>query len=141
MKALFNVVITNKKDKKDTCYFNTATAVYMTHNFNLYIMLDLDNQTVDIKTANSIVFRIQSTGTIDLYVFVENKHMYIKLINVYYLPKLNANLILFGVFEEKGCKFRAVDNFLQIKNKKDNIVLELIRNNSVYLVQQPKLPA
>lgn len=105
MKALFNVVITNKKNKKDTWYLNIATTVYMTHNFNFYITLNLDNQTVDIKTANNIVFKIQSASTIDLYILVENEHIYIKLINVYYLPKLDANLILFGVFEEKGCKF------------------------------------
>ncbi len=48
-------------------------------------MLDLDNQTVDIETANCTVLRIQSVGTIDNHV-VENEHMHIELNNVHYLP-------------------------------------------------------
>lgn len=72
---------------------------------------------------------------------MEKKHIYIKLINVHYLLKLDANLILFGVFKEKKCKFWAVDGLLQIKDKKNNIVLNLIGNNSVNPFQQPKLLA
>ena len=67
--------------------------------------------------------------------------MHIELNNVHYLPELNANLISLGVLEEKKCEFRAVDGLLQIKNKKDDIVLESIRDNAVYLLQQSKLPA
>ena len=67
--------------------------------------------------------------------------MNIELSNVDYLPELDANLISLGVLEEKRCEFRAVDSLLQIKNKQEDIMLESIRSNAVYLLQQPKLPA
>ena len=48
--------------------------------------------------------------------------MQIELSNVHYLPELDANLISFGVLEEKGWAFRAVNGLLQIKDKEDDIV-------------------
>lgn len=141
MKALFNVAITNKKDKEDTWYLDTAAAVHMTHDLSLYITPDLDNQTVDIETADGIVLRTQGAGTIDLHVLVKNEHMHIELSNVHYLPELDANLISLGILVEKGGEFRAVDGLLQIKDKEDDIVLESIRDNTVYPLRQPKLSA
>lgn len=64
--------------------------------------------------------------------------MLIQLSNVYYLPKLNINLISFSIFEGKKCEFQAVNSFLQINNRDINIVLKLIRENSIYLLLQPK---
>lgn len=58
IKALFNIAIINKKDKKNIQYFNIVAAIDMTYNFNLYIISNIDNQTINIKTANSISFRI-----------------------------------------------------------------------------------
>lgn len=58
--------------------------------------------------------------------------MLIQLSNVHYLPKLDANLISLDVLEGKGCEFRAVNDLLQIKDKDNDIVLESIRDNSVY---------
>ena len=67
--------------------------------------------------------------------------MQIELSNVHYLPELDANLISLGVLEQKGCAFRAVNGLLQIKDKEDDIVLESIRENTVYPLRQPKLLA
>ncbi len=67
--------------------------------------------------------------------------MYIELSNVHYLPKLDANLISLKELEEKMCDFGAKDDLLQIKNKKDDILLESIKDNSVNRLQQPKRPA
>lgn len=58
IKALFNVVVTNEKDKEHIWYFNIAIAIYMIHNFSFYITLNLDNQTINIKTINDIILRI-----------------------------------------------------------------------------------
>lgn len=61
-------------------------------------------------------------GTINFYVFVENEYIYIKLSNVYYLHKLDINLILFKIFKEKMCEFWAINDLLKIKNKKKDII-------------------
>lgn len=58
MKALLNVVVTNKKNKKDTWYLDIAITIYMTYNLSFYIMPNLDNQTTNIKTMDSTIFRI-----------------------------------------------------------------------------------
>lgn len=58
MIALFNIVVTNKKDKKDTWYLDTAVAVHMTYDFSLYITPNLDNQIVDIKIADNTILKI-----------------------------------------------------------------------------------
>ncbi len=113
----------------------------MTHDLSLYITPDFDNQTADIETANGTVLGTQGAVTIGLHVLVENEHMHIELSNVHYLPKLDANLISLGILEEKRCEFRALDGLLQIKDKEDDIVLESIRDNAVYPLQKPKLPA
>lgn len=105
MKALFNVTVIKKKDKKDIWYLDKAAAVYITHNFSFYIMPDLDNQTINIKTVDGTIFRIQGTDTIDLYISMKNKYIYIKLSNIYYLSKLDTNLILLGILEKKRCEF------------------------------------
>ena len=139
MKALSNIAVSNKKDKEDTWYLDTAAAVHMTHDLSLYITPDLDHQTVDIETADGTVLKTQGAGTIDLHVLVENKEMLIQLSNVHYLPELDANLISLGVLEGKGCEFRAVNGLLQIKDKDNDIVLESIRDNSVYPLLQPRL--
>ncbi len=141
MKALSNITVTNKKDKEDTWYQDTAAAVYMTHDLSLYITADLDNQTADIETANGNVLWTQGAGTIDLHDLVENEHMHIELSNVHYLPELDTNLISLEVLEEKRCEFRAVDELLQIKDKKDDIILKSIRDNAVYPLHQLKLQA
>lgn len=60
--------------------------------------------------------------------------MLIQLSNVHHLPELDANLISLGVPEKKICEFRAVNGLLQIKYTDNNIVLESIRDNSVYLL-------
>lgn len=57
IKALFNIAVTNKKDEKDTWYFDIAIAIYKMPNLNPYIMLNLDNQTVDIEIAGGTVLR------------------------------------------------------------------------------------
>lgn len=134
-------MVTNKGDKEDTLYLNIAAAVYMTHNLSLYITTDPDNQTVDIKTMNGTVLKTQSASTIDLYVLVENEHMHIKPSNIYYLSNLDANLILLGILEEKRCEFQSVDGLLQIEDKEDNIMLESIRDDTMYPLQQPKFQA
>ncbi len=72
---------------------DTAAVANMPHDFSLYITPDLDNQTADIETANSIDLRTQGAGTIDLHILVKNEHMYMELSNVHYLPELDANLI------------------------------------------------
>ena len=105
MKALCNVTVTNKKEKENTWYLDTAASIHMTHDLNLYITPDLKNQTVDIDSANDIVLRTQGAGTIDLHVLIENGHMHIELSNVHYLPKLNANLISLEVLKRKGVSF------------------------------------
>ena len=43
---------------------------------------------------------------------MKKEHMHIELSNVYYLLKLDANLILFGVIKKKSCKFCALDSLL-----------------------------
>lgn len=68
-------------------------------------MFNLNNQTINIKTIDNIIFRIQSTSIIDFYIFVENKHMHIKLSNIFYLSKLDTNLILLKIFKKKKYKF------------------------------------
>lgn len=55
--------------------------------------------------------------------------MLIQLTNIYYLPKLDTNLILFGVFKKKKCEFYVVNSFLLIKDKDNDIVLKSIRDN------------
>ena len=112
IKALSNVGITNNKDKENTWYFNTAATVHMTHDFSLYITPDLDHQTAKIETADGTILKTQDAGTIDLCVSVGNEHIQIKLSNVHYLPKLDANLILLGVLEERGCEFCTVNGLL-----------------------------
>lgn len=64
--------------------------------------------------------------------------MLVQLSNIYYLPKLNANLISVSIFKGKKCEFRAVKGLLQIKNRDSNIVFKLIKDNSMYLLLQPK---
>lgn len=58
MKTLFNIAVTNKKDKEDIWYLNIAIAIHIMHNFSFYIILNLNNQIINIKTANSIIFKI-----------------------------------------------------------------------------------
>lgn len=57
IKALFNIAVTNKKDKKDIQYFNTIAIIYIIHNSSFYIMLNLNNQTIDIKTTDSTILK------------------------------------------------------------------------------------
>lgn len=60
--------------------------------------------------------------------------MLIQLSNVYYLPKLNANLISFNILKGKKCQFCTINSLLQLKNKDNNIVLKSIRDNCMYLL-------
>ena len=140
MKVLSNVGITNNKDKENTWYLDTAAAIHMTHNLSLYITPDLDHQTAKIETADDTILKMQDASTIDLCVSIGNEYIQIKLSNIHFLPKMDANLILFEVLEEKGCEFCIVNGFLQIKDKKNNIVMESIKDNGVYPLWQPKLP-
>lgn len=39
------------------------------------------------------------------------------------------------------CKFRAINGFLQIKDKENYIVLKSIWDNTLYPLLQPRLPA
>lgn len=55
MKALSNIAVSNKKNKENTWYLDTAAAVHMTHDLSLYITPNLDHQTVEIKTADGTV--------------------------------------------------------------------------------------
>lgn len=115
MKALSNIAVSNKKDKKnkkDIWYLDIAVAIYMTHNLRFYITPHLDHQTANIEIADSTILKMEGAKTIDLYVFIENEYKYIELRNVYYLLELDQNLISFRVFEEKKCKFYIVDNLL-----------------------------
>ena len=112
MKDLSNIAITNNKEKQNTWYLDTTAAVHMTHNLSLYITLDLDHQTIKIETADSTILKTQDAGTIDLHVSAGNEHTQIELNNIYYLPKLDANLISFGVLKEKRCGFHAVNGLL-----------------------------
>ena len=104
----------------------------MTHDFSLYFTPVLDHQMVEMVTAEGIILKIQVAGTIDFYVLVSNKHTQIELSNVYYLPKLDTNLISLGVLDEKRCEFRTTNGLLPIKDKEDEIVIESIRDNGVY---------
>ena len=112
MKALSNNIVSNKNDKGNSFYLDTAIVVYITHDLRLYIISHLDDQTVVIETEDDIILKTQSARTIDLYLLVDNKKMLIELSNVQYLPELNTNLISLVIFEEKGCEFCAVDGFL-----------------------------
>lgn len=141
IKAFSDVAIKNNKDKDNTWYLNTAAVVYMTHDLCLYITPDLDHQKAKIKIANSTILKMQGAGIIYLHILVGNEHTQIELSNVHYLPELDANLISLGVLEEKRCEFRAINDLLQIKDKDDDIVMESIRDNGVYPLWQPKLPA
>lgn len=141
MKALSNVAVINIKDKENTWYLDIASAIYMTHNLNLYITPNLDYPRADIEIVDVTILRTQNASTIKLHFLVGNEYIQIKLSNVHYLSELDANLILFGVLEEKGYAFCVVNGFLQIKDKEDNIVLESIRENTVYPLRQTKLPA
>lgn len=58
-----------------------------------------------------------------------------ELSNVQYLPKLDANLIPLGVFKGKKCEFPDMNSLLQIKNRKNDFVLECIKANTVHLLQ------
>ena len=118
---------------------NIAAVVHITHDLSLYITTDLDYQTVDIETADGTILKTQGAGTMDLYIFVENKELLIHLSNVHYLPDLDANLISLDVLKGKGCKFRVVNSLLQIKDKDNDIVLKSIRDNHVYSLLQPRL--
>lgn len=64
--------------------------------------------------------------------------MHIRLYNNNYLLKLNTNLILFEVLEEKKSEFCIIDGFLQIKKEENDIVFKSIKDNTIYLLQQPK---
>lgn len=134
MKALSNVAVINTKNKENIWYLDIAAVVHMTCDLSLYITLNLDYQTVDIEIADSTILKIQDAKTINLHILVGNEHMQIELSNVYYLFELNTNLISFGVLEEKGYVFHAVNALLQIKDKKNDIVLEFIRENTMYLL-------
>lgn len=46
----------------------------MTYSFGLYITLNLNHQIGKIEIINSTILKIQSTGIININVFVENKH-------------------------------------------------------------------
>ena len=105
--------------------------MHITHNLSLYIKLDLDYQTAEIKTTDGTILQTQVANTINLHVSVENKYIQIELSNVPYLPRLNTNLILFGVLEKKRYEFYIVNGLLQIKDKEDNIVMEFLRDNGV----------
>lgn len=84
----------------------------MTHDLSFYITLNLDHQTAKIETVDSTIIIIKGFGIIDFYIFVGNMHSQIELSNIYYLLKLDSNLILFGILEEKGYKFRIVNSLL-----------------------------
>lgn len=112
MKALSNNTVSNKNDKGNSFYLDTAIVVYITHDLRLYITSHLDHQTVVIETEDDTILKTQSAKTIDLYLLVENKKMLIELSNVQYLPKLDTNLISLVILEEKGCEFCAVNNLL-----------------------------
>lgn len=111
----------------------------MTHNLSLYITSDLDHQTAEIEIADDTILKTQGAGTIYFYVSIGNEHIQIELSNVYYLPKLDANLISLGVLEEKGCEFCTVKGLLQIKDKENNSVMKSIRDNGVYPLRQTRL--
>lgn len=42
MKALFNIVITYNKEKKNNLYFNKFAFIHMTHDLNIYITPNLE---------------------------------------------------------------------------------------------------
>lgn len=111
----------------------------MTYDLSFYITPDLNHQTAKIESLDGTIFKTQATSTIDLYILVENEQTQIELSNIYYLPKLDANLILLGVLEEKRYEFRTVNSLLQIKDKEDNIIMESIKNNNVYPFWQCRL--
>lgn len=71
----------------------------MTYDINFYITLNLDHQMTKIKTADDTIFKTQEIGIINFNIFVENDYTQIVLSNVYYIPKLHANLILLKIFE------------------------------------------
>lgn len=96
----------------------------MTHNLSFYITLNVDHLIIDIKIADNTILKMQGIGTIVIYILFKNKHMLIKLSNIYYLLKLDANLISLRVFEEKEYEFHTMNSLLQIKDKKNVIVLE-----------------
>lgn len=81
----------------------------MTYNLGLYITLNLDYQTIKIKIADYIIFKIQIVSITNLYILVENKYIQIELINIYYLL---TNLISFRILKEKKYEFCIVNNLL-----------------------------
>lgn len=111
IKALSNIAIINNK-KKNTWYFNTIAIIYMTYNFSFYISFNLDHQIAKIKIVDNIIFKTQDTNLINLYISVKIQYNQIELKNVYYLSKLNINLILFEVFKVKKCDFCTVNCLL-----------------------------
>lgn len=84
----------------------------MTHNLTLYITPNLDYQTREIKTMDNTILKTQGISTIDFHVLVGNKDIQIKLNNIYYLSKLDINMILYRILNEKRCEFRAMNGFL-----------------------------
>lgn len=57
IKALSNIIVSNKKDMKNIWYLDITASVYMTYNLSFYITSNLDHQTADNKTADCIVLK------------------------------------------------------------------------------------
>lgn len=72
----------------------------MTHDLSFYITANLDHQIAQVKIVDDTILKTQGAGNIDLYILVENEYTQIKLSNVHYLLKLNANLISFKILEK-----------------------------------------
>lgn len=142
MKALSNIVIINNKQKENIQYFDITAIVYITHNLSLYIIPNLDYQTTKNKTQIIIFFKYKMSILLTFmfqYVLIRNEHIQIKLNNIHYLPKLDANLISFEVLEEKRYEFCNITSFLQMNNKKNDILMKFFKDNNIYLLQQPRL--
>lgn len=72
----------------------------MTYNLSFYLTSNSNHQTTDIKTIDNNILKIENTSTINLHILIGNEHIQIKLSNIYYLPKLDTNLILLGILKE-----------------------------------------
>lgn len=72
----------------------------MTYNLSFYLTSNSNYQTTDIKTIDNNILKTENTSTINLHILIGNEHIQLKLSNIYYLPKLDTNLILLGILKE-----------------------------------------
>ena len=112
---------------------NTAASYHMMFNASLFDTIRSSSKEAEL--TNRTLIRVIDVGTITLNILVDSELLEQPLHKVYYMLKLDNNLLSVGYLEKKGFSFKAFNERMQIKEGKE-VRLKATHVDTLYILNQ-----